>query len=167
MHPVGSSRSHARNGTHATTSACFSFPLSEKIEVHWMVAFGHEPTFSGAAFGDGSGLNPRHHLTRRCGWVVVGSVSIQPREAVISERNGGAQVMMYGLLSGLAQEVPLAELFAFIMAVTHCLPDENGVFTWVIDSFNKGWCSLYRGSFWVCAMSPAGQGQGAFVRNPL
>ena len=56
-------------------------------------------------------------------------------------------LFLVGALPGLAQEVPLAELFALLQAVSHSVPDERGSFTfyadcmWVIDSFHMGWGS--------------------------
>ena len=48
-------------------------------------------------------------------------------------------------LPGFLKEVPIAELFAFVMAITHSFANSIGQFTfhtdckWVIDSFEAGW----------------------------
>ena len=138
-------------------AAAFPQPLFDTGHV-WLVTPGHARTFIGSAFGDGSGLNPRSHLTRRCGWSVVGTVSISPHVAVCHHENVGAQVMLYGALPGLLQEVPLAELFAFIMAIAYSVPDGQGKFTfhtdckWVLDSYNAGWTSCTASSHMEAAL---------------
>ena len=48
-----------------------------------------------------------------------------PRSAMAVEGNIGAQVLLNGALPGPLQEVPMAELFAFYLAVRHSRPDEK------------------------------------------
>ena len=125
-------------------ATAFPPPLVRPM-LQWLVAEGYERVFVGSAFGDGSGLNPRSHRTRRCGIAVAGQVTILPRSAIAVEGNVGAQVLLNGALPGPIQEVPLAELYAFVLAVSNSRPDEHGNFlyysdcAWVVDSFAKGW----------------------------
>ena len=62
-----------------------------------------------------------------------------------------AHVLLVGASPGLVQEVPLAELYALLQAVTNSVPDERGIFTfytdcmWVIDSFHKRLWKLHWG----------------------
>ena len=119
-------------------------PPSLDAQIVWHKTGDDGACFSNTAYGDGSWLYPRYAATRRCGWAVAGSVTIMQKEPVESEGEVGSLVFPKAL-PGLMQEVPLAEVYAFIMAITHSLPDDAGCFTyyidckWVVDSFEAGW----------------------------
>ena len=100
--------------------------------------------FRGYAFGDGSGVNPRSYRTRRCGWAVASEiVRFHPKPAM-GEGDSGALVATYGALPGAIQEVPIAELYAFMVAMTYAMPDGEGCFSfytdclWVVNSYKNG-----------------------------
>ena len=82
--------------------------------------------FRGYAFGDGSGVNPRSFRTRRCGWAVVGCVVRFHAKPALGEGDSGALLATYGALPGIMQEVLLAELYAFMVAMNYAVPDDEG-----------------------------------------
>ena len=123
------------------------FPLpTVTLESRWLLSAHCNPVFHAAAFGDGSGVNGASHLSRRCGWGAVSDVALFPDEstAAVSVQNAGAQVGLYGNLPMPVQEVPLAELFAFLMVLRHALLDPLGSFifytdcSWLVTSYAKG-----------------------------
>ena len=121
----------------------FPAPLLE-LEPVWTLAPGEDALFRGEAFGDGSGKNGEFVETRRCGWAVASSVSMFACVAAAREGDVAAGVLAYGVLPGLVQEVPLAELYALLFCLRHAIPDDQGVFVfytdceWVQSSLMRG-----------------------------
>ena len=122
----------------------YPLPLSERPPV-WLVASEDvQPIFFEHAFGDGSGINSKHGLSKRCGWAVCSGVALYQQPSAASERNVGAKVVAYGPLLGPCQEVPLAELQALVFTIQHVLPNNAGEFTfftdcaWLLSSFAAG-----------------------------
>ena len=89
-------------------------------------------------------MNSKYQLSRRCGWAVCSGVALYLEPAAATKRCVGAQVVAFGPLNGLCQEVPIAELHALLFAVKHAMPDERGQFRfytdclWLITSYNAG-----------------------------
>ena len=118
-------------------------PTAEETLV-WRVAPGYDALFAGLAFGDGSGIHGQSHVTRRCGFAVAGEIAIYAQDAVLCEGNVGARVLVHGPLPGPVQEVPLAELFALVIALRFGMPSNAGTFefytdcAWVVGSLAAG-----------------------------
>ena len=88
---------------------------------------------TGDLCGDGSGVRVQTPEFARCGWSVC-------QVAHVGDGEGTITVAMHGPLPGRVQEVPLAELYAFFMAVSHALPP---ITYWsdcqfVVDGFKAG-----------------------------
>ena len=108
-------------------AADFPRPVAEPGQI-WVYHDSVTPEdleFRGYAFGDGSGINPRSHRTRRCGWAVVGLVVRFHTKPALGAGDSGALLASYGALPGPMQEVRIAEFYAFLVALNYSVPERD------------------------------------------
>ena len=128
--------------------------------VIWVNVGPDGPNFGALGFGDGSGLFPDLPTITRCGWGGV-SCTMLPEDAEYPAR---VQSAAYGPLARVVQDVPAAELHAWIFYLRNCTQGHDGCVTyvtdckWLLDSYEKGqyamtnawavhsdlWTSLFR-----------------------
>ena len=85
-----------------------------------------DPFFAGIGFGDGSGLYGLSTVTLRCGWAVCSAQFNSIGQVEITAE-------LHGPFAGWHQEVNRAEMYAFLMYLTHAVPYDNK-YTFYSDS---------------------------------